>query len=138
MISFVKFSCTVFLLVIALSLPAFAEGPTLLASEGVAEIRGNALDKARDTAIEDAKKRAVEQAISFLLDLQTRVENYQLISDKILSRTGGYIKKYRVTGENVDSGLLRVRIKAVIAFGRLADDLSTIGLHPTPIANTGR
>lgn len=128
----------VFLIVMALSLPSFAEGPNTVASEGVAEIRGNALDKARDAAIEDAKKRAVEQAISFLLDLQTRIENYQLISDKILSRTGGYIKKYRVTGENVDSGLLRVRIKAVIAFGRLADDLSAIGLHPVPKANTNR
>lgn len=118
----------VLLLVMALALPAFAGESHTVASEGVAAIRGNARASARKTALKDAKRRAVEQAISIMLDLQTRIENHQLISDKILSKTEGYIKQYSVTGENVDSGLLRVRIKAQIAFGRLTNDLSAIGI----------
>src|SRR5512146_3379512 len=105
-----------------------AQETKTVSAEGVAAIQGNAKDIARDAAIEDAQKRAVEQAIGILIDSQTQVENYQLISDKILSQTKGYIKRYNVSGESVDSGLLRVRINAEVALSRLTDDLSGIGI----------
>ena len=94
----------------------------------MAVIQGNAKDIARDAAIEDAQKRAVEQAVGILIDSQTQVENYQLISDKILSQTKGYIKHYSIAGETEDSGLLRVRINAEVSLGKLTDDLSGIGI----------
>ena len=86
------------------------------------------VDIARDAAIEDAQKRAVEQAIGILIDSQTQVENYQLISDKILSQTKGYITRYNVTGETRDGALLRVRITAEVSLGKLTNDLSAIGI----------
>jgi len=125
--------CAAFFLFIVLFLSAAAftavaqESKTVTA-EGVAAIQGSARDIARDAAIEDAQKRAVEQAIGILIDSQTQVENYQLISDKILSQTKGYIKRYNITSETTDSGLLRVRITAEVALGRLTDDLSGIGI----------
>jgi hypothetical protein len=109
-------------------LSAWAQETKTVSAEGVASIQGGARDIARDAAIEDAQKRAVEQAIGILIDSQTHVENYQLISDKILSQTKGYIKRYNVTGETVDSNLLRVRINAEVALGRLTDDLTGIGI----------
>jgi hypothetical protein len=105
-----------------------AQETKTVSAEGVAAIQGNAKDIARDAAIEDAQKRAVEQAIGILIDSQTQVENYQLISDKILSQTKGYIKRYSVAGESVDSGLLRVNINAEVSLGKLTDDLSGIGI----------
>jgi len=108
--------------------PASAQESKTVAAEGVAAIQGNARDIARDAAIEDAQKRAVEQAIGILIDSQTQVENYQLISDKILSQTKGYIKRYNITSETADSGLLRVRINAEVALGQLTDDLTGIGI----------
>ncbi len=99
-----------------------------VSTEGVAEIRGNARDIARIAALEDAEKRAVEEAISILIDSQTQAENYQLIRDKILSQFKAYIKRYNVTGESTDSGLLRVRINAEIALGQLTEDLTGIGI----------
>ncbi len=107
---------------------AGAQETRTVSAEGVAAIQGDARDIARDAAIEDAQKRAVEQAIGILIDSQTQVENYQLISDKILSQTKGYIKRYNVTGETVDSNLLRVRINAEVALGQLTDDLTGIGI----------
>jgi hypothetical protein len=74
---------------------ARAQESKTVTAEGVAAIQGNAQDIARDAAIEDAQKRAVEQAIGILIDSQTQVENYQLISDNILSQTKGYIKRER-------------------------------------------
>lgn len=130
MIRLMRSFCTGFLIIAAAALPAIAQDSKTVTSEGVAAIEGNARGIARDAALEDAQKRAVEQAIGILIDSQTRVENYQLISDKILAQTGGYIKRYAITGENTDSGLLRVRINAEIALGRLKNDLSGIGILP--------
>jgi hypothetical protein len=107
---------------------AWAQETKTVAAEGVAAIQQGAVDIARDAAIEDAQKRAVEQAIGIMIDSQTQVENYQLISDKILSQIKGYITRYNVTGENQDSSLLRVRITAEVSLGKLNDDLSAIGI----------
>ena len=81
----VWFSWLTCLVIILLALNAKAQDTKTVTAEGVAAIQGNNLDIARDAAIEDAQKRAVEQAIGILIDSQTQVENYQLISDKILS-----------------------------------------------------
>jgi hypothetical protein len=118
----------VVLVVQTLALPANAQESETVTSEGVAEIQDNARDVARAAAIEDARKRAVEQAIGILIDSQTRVENYQLISDKILRQINRYLGRYTIAGENDDSGLLRVSINAEVSLGRLTDDLSAIGI----------
>ncbi len=128
MIRLVKSVCLVLFLIATAALPAISQESKTVTAEGVAAIQGNARDIARDAALEDAQKRAVEQAIGILIDSQTQVENYQLISDKILSQTKGYIKRYNITSETVDSGLLRVRINAEVALGQLTDDLAGIGI----------
>lgn len=121
--------CGIFLLCTMISAgSAVAQETKSVVAEGVAAIQDNARDIARDAAIEDAQKRAVEQAIGILIDSQTQVENYQLISDNILSQTKGYIKRYNIASETVDSGLLRVRINAEVALGRLTEDLTGIGI----------
>jgi hypothetical protein len=117
-----------FLFVLTTGMHAMAQETKMVTAEGVAAIQGNARDIARDAALEDAQKRAVEQAIGILIDSQTQVENYQVISDKILSQTKGYITRYSIAGETADSGLLRVRINAEVSLGKLTDDLSGIGI----------
>ena len=123
---------TVLLLILSLFIIAPAaraqEESRTVSAEGVAVIQGEARDIARDAAIEDAQKRAVEQAIGILIDSQTQVENFQVISDNILSQTKGYIKRYNVTGEFPEGNLLRVTITAEVALGKLSDDLSAIGI----------
>lgn len=118
------------LLSISILLPAAQaqEESRTVSAEGVAVIRDNARDIARDAAILDAQQRAVEQAIGILIDSQTQVENFQVISDRILSQTKGYIKRYNITGEFPEGNLLRVIITAEVSLGRLSDDLSAIGI----------
>jgi hypothetical protein len=113
---------------LAITSAAWSQETKTVTAEGVAIIQGGAKDIARDQAIEDAQKRAVEQAIGILIDSQTQVENYQLISDKILSQTKGYITRYNIAGETVEDTLLRVRINAEVSLGKLTDDLSGIGI----------
>lgn len=117
-------------LIPATAFTAPAEDTKTISAEGVAAIQGNARDVARDAAIEDAQKRAVEQAIAILIDSRTRVENYQLISDKILSQAKGYIKRHTITNETIDSGLLRVSISAEVTLRQLSSDLAANGILP--------
>jgi len=128
MVRSLKVLVLLFCITAATAVSALAQETRTVSAEGVAAIQGNAKDIARDQAIEDAQKRAVEQAVGILIDSQTQVENYQLISDKILSQTKGYITRYSIAKESVDSGLLRVLINAEVSLGKLTDDLSGIGI----------
>ena len=115
------------LFVIAFPATAQEESRTVTA-EGVAVVQGASVDIARDAAISDAQQRAVEQAIGILIDSLTQVENFQVISDNILSQTKGYIKRYNIVREAREDNLLRITITAEVALGKLSDDLSAIGI----------
>jgi hypothetical protein len=127
MVRAINFCLLLLLLTISVR-DASAQETRTVSAEGVATIQQGAVDMARDAALEDAQKRAVEQAIGIMIDSQTQVENYQLISDKILSQTKGYISRYNVTGQTQEGPLLRVRITAEVSLGKLNDDLSAIGI----------
>jgi hypothetical protein len=113
---------------VLLALPLFAQESRTVTAEGVAVVQGGNMDIARDAAIQDAQTRAVEQAIGTLIDAQTQVENYQVISDKILQQTKGYIRRYTIVKETMEDNLLRVTITAEVALSQLSDDLSAIGI----------
>ena len=110
---------------------ASAEETKFVTAEGVAAVQQGAIDIARDAAIEDAQKRAVEQAIGIFIDSQTQVENFQLISDNILSQVKGYVKRYTLIDERVEGNILRVKINAEVSLGKLTDELSAIGILMT-------
>ncbi len=95
-------------------------------AEGVAGIlQGNA-DIARDNAIVDAQRKAVEQAVGVLMSSESIVENYELLSDRILTRSSGYIKTYQILDEHKDGNDFRVKIRATIGLGELENDIEAI------------
>jgi hypothetical protein len=126
--SFVMRSALLLIPMLILASPAPAQESKTVTAEGVAVISGGNVDIARDAAIQDAQTRAVEQAIGTLIDSQTQVENYQVISDKILSQIKVYIKRYNIVNEAREENLLRVTITAEVSLGQLNDDLSAIGI----------
>ncbi len=108
-------------------LPLFAQDTRQITAEGVASV-GNDPAAARDKAIEDALRRAVEQAVGTMVESETAVENYKLLSDRIYSRSSGYVKNYNVVSEKQEGGLIRVTISADVSSGDLNNDLAGIGL----------
>lgn len=116
-----------FPLFLCLILPAFAQETKQISAEGVASV-GSDPAAARDKAIEDALRRAVEQAVGTMVDSETAVENYQLLSDKIYTHSAGYVKSYKVSSETTEGNLVRVKIDAEVSSGELNNDLSGIGL----------
>jgi hypothetical protein len=82
---------------------------------------------ARDKAVMDAMRKAVEQGVGTFIQSQTEVENYEVIYDKIISNTEGYIDEYKVVKEGIDNPGTRkamtwVIIEAVVKLGELKDD----------------
>ncbi len=106
-----------------------ADNETEILAEGVAalEFQGG-LDIARDHAIDDALRKAVEQAVGTHIDSETQVNNFQLISDNIYSKTSGYVSSYRIIDESQSAGLYRVVIRAVVKTDDIENDLAAIGI----------
>jgi hypothetical protein len=102
---------------------------TEILAEGVAamEYQGR-MDIARDHAIDDALRKAVEQGVGAYIDAETQVNNFQLISDEIYSRTRGYVSSYRIIYEEQDGDLYRVVIRAVVNTEGIENDLAAVGI----------
>ena len=106
--------------------PAYAE--KVVQSEGTASVHKGFVDIARDRAIADAQRRAVEQAVGVMISNETLVENFEIISDKILSQSKGYIQSYEVLSEEREGDLYKVMIEAKVSTARMENDLEAINL----------
>ena len=100
----------------------------IVQAQGTAAIQKGFVDIARDRAISDAQRRVVEQAIGVMIRNETLVENYQVISDKILSQSQGYIQSYEMISEGREGDIYKVTIQAKVSAGQLKNDLEAIHL----------
>lgn len=104
---------------------AFAQSKEIKA-KGYGTIYGNNKAAARDKAIEDAQRKAVEQAMGTMISSESVTKNFQLISDRILSLSSGYIEKYRVISEKEVDGEVEVEIAAIVGMSKLNDSVQAI------------
>lgn len=114
------------LIVIALSSPLLASEEFYVEVEGAAMITGGNLVRARDLAIRDGLRNAVEYAVGIALDSQTRVRNYQVIEDSILTNSQGYISSYDVLDSWISQDIFYVRLGAVVMEKLIVDKLDDI------------
>lgn len=103
-------------------------GQKYVDAQGIAAIIDNDIGAARDRALEDARRKAVENVVGVLVDSETLVENFQLVSDKIYSQSAGYICGEEITNERQDEYNYYVTIHACVAQGNLEDNLLAIGI----------
>ncbi|MCK5566113.1 MAG: flagellar assembly protein T N-terminal domain-containing protein, partial [Planctomycetes bacterium] len=104
---------------------AFAQSKEIKA-KGYGTIHGNDKAAARDKAIEDAQRKAVEQAMGTMISSESVTKNFQLISDRILSLSSGYIEKYRVISEKEIDDEVEVEIAAIVGMSKLNDSVQAI------------
>ena len=111
-------------------LPSYSQQITSITVEGIGAIVKGDHAIAKDNAVNDALRKAVEQAVGTLVQAQTLVDKYQLISDEIYTKSQGDIKKYSVISERPDlnQGILKVTIQADVSIGDIKNDLNAIGL----------
>lgn len=118
----------IIILITAMLIPAsgFSAQPQEIKAKGYGTIYGGNKTAARDRAIEDAQRKAVEQAMGTMISSETVTENFQLINDRILSLSSGYIEKYRVASEKVVDNEMQVEISALIGIRKLKDSVQAI------------
>ncbi len=108
---------------------AVLQSETEILAEGVAALQfEGGIDIARDHAIDDALRKAVEQGVGAFIDSETQVNNFQLISDNIYSKTSGYVSSYRIIDEEQSGDLYRVIIRAVVKTDDIENDLAAVGI----------
>jgi len=103
---------------------AFAE---MITADGVAAVTGN-VAIAREKAIDDALRRAVEQAVGTLISSDTMTNNFQVVHDKILAQTSGYVRKYEIIKEEQVGQEFRVTVMADVGRENLQRSLEALGL----------
>src|SRR3989304_7817898 len=103
---------------------AFAE---MITADGVAAITGN-VTIVREKAIDDALRRPVEQAVGMLISSDTMTNNFQVVHDKILAQTSGYVKKYEIIKEERVGQEFRVTVMADVGRENLQRSLEALGL----------
>ena len=109
-----------------LSIPVSQAQEETVRAEGIARILQGNTDIARDNAVVDAQRKAVEQAVGVLMSSESVVENYELLSDRILTQSAGYIQSYQIVDERKDGEDYRVTIEAVVGMGALEEDVQAI------------
>ena len=96
-------------------------------ASGMGSIIGGDVAHARDDAIDDALRNGIEQALGTIVESETLVENFQLIEDKIISKTRGYVQKHVIVREGKkDEHLYEVTVKAFVKMANLKNDWDAI------------
>jgi hypothetical protein len=102
--------------------------PEFITQEATGEaaiVEGN-----RDKALQDAKnaalREAVEQVAGVMVSSDTLTSNSQLISDRILTNSSGYVRKYEILEKKEERGVMRVTVRAEVGTAQLDKDLQSV------------
>ena len=90
-----------------------------------AEAEGATLDEATQGAL----RTAVEQGVGVFVTSRVRVENDELIEDKILALSNGYIHSYRVVETKERGGQVLVRVVAEVGMHQIRESLEAVGVE---------
>ena len=108
---------------------ASAEVLTRVRASGMGLISGGDRAAAFDQAKRAALREAVEIGVGTLVSAETRVENFALIEDHVLTRTDGYIRSFEVVEQGpIDDQTYQVEIDAVVELGNLQHRLDALEL----------
>ena len=66
------------------------------------------------SALLDAFRNATRQVVGVYVDSETLIKNDELVEDKILTYSNGFVKQYETISERAQDGLVRIRIYASI------------------------
>ena len=106
-----------------------AEVTKSVRATGLGPIVGQDLIGAFEQAKQAAMREAVEQAMGTLISAHTRVHNFEMIEDHILSSTQGYIRQFDLVEQGpIDEHTYQVVIDATVSLGELHGKLDALEL----------
>jgi len=110
----------------------FASGAELpakqeIVAQGLTAITGN-VSTAKDAAVAQALRDAVEQAVGVYVLSETKVSNFQLLSDDIYTKATGFVSNWEIIEERKQGNYYMVKLKVVVGLEPLTDELKKLGL----------
>ena len=110
-----------------LSAAAFAaDNLVTVEATGEAAIHGGDVVQARDKALADALRNAVEKAVGTVVTSSSTMRDFELVEDKVLSNSRGYVKKYDIKDKKEADGVVTITLKAEIGKDELAKDVDAL------------
>ena len=94
-------------------------------------VRGSGIDV--ESAKKDAYREAVRQVVGLYTTESTRVENDELIEDKVISLSSGLVEKAETLKESNRDGLIQVSMKCWVRVTKVVDTLSQNNVATTKI-----
>ncbi len=83
---------------------------------GIAAIQNGNLGLAKDEALKDAKRLAVQEVLGSMVSARTDVKNFQLVSQKVTSKSEGMIETFEILSSSaVSPQEYQVKIKAKVS-----------------------
>ena len=110
------------------SIGASGQEVQVVTSKGEGWFEGNDPLIGKDRAVRDALAKAVEQAVGTMVLAETRVQNFQLLSDEIYTKTDGFVQNYKIINEKAEKNVYEVTIQATVSTGSIKDKLDALGL----------
>ena len=108
-----------------------------LGQEDTIDVVATGIGRDSAEALQNAFSAAVEQAVGLLVRIETRIENGELISNRILTASRGFVESYEQVGEpRIVDGLVSTQIVARVKRNDLSDQLQSAGV--VTIAMDGR
>jgi len=98
-------------------------------SEGEAVILNNDIPSAKIEAVARAKWAAIEQTVGVEVKAQSVMQNMALVDDAVSRQIKGDIASYKILGEDIKDGVIKVRINACVESNRARDALSSLALN---------
>lgn len=88
-------------------------------------------------ALEDAFREAVRQVVGTVVDAQTLIKNDELIEDKVLTYSDGFVRQYKKLSEKERDGLVRIKISALVERRSLVMKLKAANITVKDIDGSG-
>ncbi|MEK7745821.1 MAG: hypothetical protein AAB576_04085, partial [Elusimicrobiota bacterium] len=97
-------------------------------AEGWAPLDAQDILGSKQRSLAEAQKKSVERVVGVYISAKTRVAQAVNVDQNILAKVGGYIKKYDVLWERQEEGFYKTRIKALVLYQKVGEDLKNLGL----------
>ncbi|MBI4054550.1 MAG: hypothetical protein HY402_00295 [Elusimicrobia bacterium] len=107
-------------------------GGEIVEAEGAAPYEAGNLIETKRKALLEAQRAAVEKVVGVYLSSRLRVEKATMVEQQILANTQGYVEKYELLSEGREGDAWQVRIRALVRFEQIGEDLRNAGLELGP------
>jgi hypothetical protein len=94
-------------------------GETVVHAIGSSRISGGDLSKAREEALQAGLIIAVHRALTDAIPIEALVGQFKLVNEAVLSRTGQFVRDYKVLTEADTGGTYRLVLQATVSVERL-------------------